>query len=73
MNHAKSAVHGTQWVVQAPKDCKVEKIRGDVKPGGTLAGKITGSRASDGRPYAWDLEFDVKLPARSAASGMSCK
>ncbi|MEO7392764.1 MAG: hypothetical protein ABIU58_11350 [Ramlibacter sp.] len=35
-----------QWVVQAPKDFKVDKISGDLKPGGNLAGKITGSRSS---------------------------
>lgn len=72
LTHAKSAMAGAQWVIEAPKDFKVERIAGDVKPGGKLAGRITGSRSSDGRPYAWDLTFDVTLPAKEAAAGMSC-
>ncbi|MEO7810209.1 MAG: hypothetical protein ABIR89_13120 [Ramlibacter sp.] len=46
LSHAKSAMASAQWVVQAPKDFKVDKISGDLKPGGNLAGKITGSRSS---------------------------
>lgn len=72
MSHAKSAMASAQWVVEAPKDFKVDRIAGDVKPGGTLTGRITGSRTSDGRPYAWDLTFDVTLPAKEAASGLIC-
>lgn len=72
MSHAKSAMASAQWVVQAPKDFKVDKISGDLKPGGSLVGRITGSRSSDGRPYAWDLTFDVTLPTRDAASGITC-
>jgi hypothetical protein len=63
---------GAQWVVEAPKDFKVDRIAGDVKPGGKLTGRITGSRSSDGRPYSWDLTFDVTLPTKEAASGMTC-
>ena len=33
-NHAKSPLAGIQWVVESPKDFKVEKMTGDVKPGG---------------------------------------
>lgn len=72
LTHAKSAMAGAQWVVQATKDFKVERISGDVKPGGNLTGRITGSRSSDGRPYAWDLTFDVMLPAKEAAAGVAC-
>lgn len=72
LSHAKSAMAGAQWVIEAPKDFKVDRIEGDVKPGGRLAGRITGSRSSDGRPYSWDLTFDVTLPAKEAASGLSC-
>jgi len=72
LSHAKSAMASAQWVVQAPKDFKVDKISGDLKPGGNLVGRITGSRSSDGRPYAWDLTFDVTLPAKDAASGVTC-
>jgi hypothetical protein len=69
--HAKSALAGAQWLVPA-QNFKVERIAGDVKPGGKLAGRITGSRSSDGRPYTWDLSFDLMLPAKEAASGMTC-
>jgi hypothetical protein len=72
LTHQKSAMASAQWVVEAPKDFKVERIAGDVKPGGKLAGRITGARASDGRPYAWDLTFDVTLPAKEAAAGLAC-
>lgn len=72
LTHAKSAMAGAQWVVRAPKEFKVERIAGEVKAGGKLAGRITGGRTSDGRPYAWDLAFDVTLPAIEAASGISC-
>jgi len=51
---------------------KVDRIAGDVKPGGRLTGRITGSRSSDGRPYSWDLTFDVTLPPKEAASGLTC-
>jgi hypothetical protein len=72
LTHAKSAMASAQWVIEAPKDFKVEKISGSVKPGGNLIGRIVGSRTSDGRPYAWDLTFDVTLPTKEAASGLSC-
>lgn len=61
-----------QWIVEAPKDFKVEKIAGNVKAGGNLVGRITGSRTSDGQPYTWDLTFDVTLPTQDAASGVTC-
>lgn len=73
LTHAKSAMAGAQWVVEAPRDFKVERISGELKPGGNLSGRITGARTSDGRPYSWDLAFDLSLPAREAASGMTCK
>jgi len=70
--HGKSAMAGAQWLIEAPKDFKVERISGDVRPGGKLSGRITGGRSSDGRPYAWDFTFDVTLPANEAASGIGC-
>jgi hypothetical protein len=70
--HGKSAMAGAQWVIEAPKDFKVERISGDVRAGGKLSGRITGGRTSDGRPYAWDFTFDVTLPANEAASGIGC-
>ena len=67
-NHARSPLAGIQWVVESPKDFKVEKMAGEVKPGGRLTGKIVGNRSKT----AWNLEFDVTLPAKDAAAGMSC-
>jgi TPR repeat protein len=67
-NHAKSPLAGIQWVVESPKDFKVEKLSGEVKPGGRLTGKIVGNRSKT----AWNLDFDVTLPAKDAAAGMSC-
>ena len=68
-NHAKSPLAGVQWVVEAPKDFKVEKLAGDLKPGGVLTGHIVGSRDKT----SWNLDFDVALPAKDAAAGMSCE
>ena len=70
--HGKSAMAGAQWLVEAPKDFKVERISGDVHPDGKLSGRITGGRSSDGQPYTWDFTFDVTLPANEAASGIGC-
>jgi hypothetical protein len=66
--HAKSVLAGVQWVVEAPKDFRVEKITGDIKPGGTLTGKIVGARGKT----TWNLEFDVTLPTKDASAGMTC-
>ena len=67
-NHAKSVLAGVQWVLESPKDFKVEKMTGDIKLGGTLAGKISGSRGKT----TLHFEFDVTLPAKDAAAGMGC-
>jgi TPR repeat protein len=67
-NHARSPMAGIQRVVQAPKDFKVEKMTGDIKPGGTLSGKIAGKL--DKTTFTFD--FDVNLPAKEAAAGMAC-
>jgi hypothetical protein len=67
-NHAKSAMAGVQWVVESPKDFKVEKMTGEIKPGVTLSGKIVGGREKT----AFSFDFDVVLPAKDAAAGMSC-
>ncbi|HVO89685.1 MAG TPA: tetratricopeptide repeat protein [Casimicrobiaceae bacterium] len=67
-NHAKSPLAGVQWVVESPKDFKVERMTGDVKPGGALSGKIVGSR--DKTSFTFDFEFN--LPAKEAAAGMGC-
>jgi hypothetical protein len=68
-SHAKSSLAGVQWVVETPKDFKVEKMTGELKPGGTLAGRIVGQRART----SWTLEFDLNLPAKDASAGLGCK
>jgi hypothetical protein len=68
-NHAKSPMAGIQRVVEAPKDFKVEKMTGDIKPGGTLSGKIVGNLDKT----AFTFDFELNLPAKDAAAGMSCK
>lgn len=67
-NHAKAPLAGVQWVVEAPKDYKVERMTGEIKPGAALSGKIVGSRGNT----SWNLDFDVTLPTQDAAAGMSC-
>ncbi len=67
-NHAKSPFAGVQWLLEAPKDFRVERLSGDVNPGGALSGKITGKRDNT----SFTLEFDVTLPAKDAAAGMGC-
>ena len=67
-NHAKAPLAGVQTVVEAPKDFKVEKMTGDIRPGAPLSGRIVGKHGKS----AWTLDFDVTLPAKDAAAGMSC-
>jgi len=67
-NHARSPMAGIQRVVQAPKDFKVEKMSGEVKPGGALSGKLAGSL--DKTTFAFD--FELNLPTKDAAAGMDC-
>ena len=67
-NHAKAPLAGIQRVVEAPKDFKVERLTGDIKPGGVLSGKIVGSL--DKTSFSFD--FELTLPAKDAAAGMSC-
>jgi len=67
-NHAKSPFLGMQTVVEAPKELKVEKLGGEIKPGGSVTGKFSGSSGET----KFNFEFDVKLPAKESAAGMSC-
>jgi uncharacterized protein len=67
-SHAKSILAGVQWVVESPKDFQVEKMSGEVKPGAMLSGRIVGARGKT----TWNLEFNVRLPAKDAAAGMTC-
>ena len=59
---------GIQRVVEAPRDFKVERMTGDVKPGGTLSGKITGGLDKT----SFNFDFELTLPAKDAAAGLSC-
>ena len=67
-NHAKSPLVGIQRSLQAPKDFKVEKMTGEIQPGGTLSGKIVGSLDKT----SFNFDFDVNLPAKDAAAGLGC-
>jgi hypothetical protein len=67
-NHGRAPMAGIQRVVQAPRDFKVEKMTGDVKPGGALSGEIAGNL--DKTTFTFD--FELNLPTRDAAAGMSC-
>jgi hypothetical protein len=67
-NHAKSPMAGIQRVVEAPKDFKVEKMTGEIKPGGTLSGKIVGNLDKT----AFTFDFELNLPTKEAAAGVSC-
>jgi hypothetical protein len=63
-----------QWVLEpkTDKQIKVERLTGDLKKGGKLAGKITGAIAKSAKPFSWDLEFDLTLPQNAAGAGPGC-
>jgi hypothetical protein len=67
-NHSRSPMAGIQRVLQSPKDFKVEKMTGEVKPDGLLSGKISGG--IDKTTFTFD--FELSLPSKDAAAGMSC-
>jgi len=63
------------FVFHLPADkanLKIEKLSGDLKTGGRLAGKITGAKKEGEQPYSWDVDFDVALPTKGAAAGPGC-
>ncbi|MGE5232856.1 MAG: hypothetical protein ACM3OB_02005 [Acidobacteriota bacterium] len=62
-----------QWVFHLPADAglKIERLSGKLELGGRLAGRITGQRESEGA-YSWEIDFDVKLPAKGALAGPGC-
>lgn len=68
-NHAKSPLAGVQWSLEAPKDFRVDALSGELKPGGMLAGHITGSHAKT----VFTIDFAVLLPTKTAAAGMTCR
>ena len=62
-----------QWVLEpTSKGMKVERLAGDLKKGGKLAGKITGAIPDKKPPFSWDLEFDLTLPQKAAGAGPGC-
>ena len=66
---------GRQWVFDLPKDeavLKVDTLTGNAVPGGTLSGRITGGKLSDGLKYSWKADFAFTLPAKSAFGGVTC-
>jgi hypothetical protein len=66
---------GRQWVFHLPKEkdvLKLEKLSGDLKPGGKLSGRFTGGQTSDGLKYSWAVDFDFTLPMKEAAAGPGC-
>ena len=67
-NHAGAPLAGLQRVLRAPAELKVERMSGEVKPGGRLAGTLVGSVAKTNVR----LEFEVTLPSEDAAAGMTC-
>jgi hypothetical protein len=73
LGHSSSSMLGRQWVFELPAEgLKIQKLSGNLKLGGRLAGKITGAKKSDDLDYSWDIAFDVALPAKAAAAGPSC-
>jgi hypothetical protein len=66
---------GLQDVLALPAqkaNLKIAKLSGELKAGGRLAGKITGSKSVDEKLYSWDLDFDLALSAKAAAAGPGC-
>ena len=76
-NHADSPLLSRQWVLDPTKDkhIRFEKLSGDLKPGGRLAGRVTGGKTKEEDTQAacsWQIDFDLKLPQKSAAAGIGC-
>ncbi len=66
-----------QWVLDPAKDkdLKIEKMSGELKLGGRLAGRVTGAKATAENAlaaYKWQIDFDLRLPEKSAAAGTGC-
>ena len=65
VNSADSVMVGRQWVFKLPEDkesLKFEKLAATSFPGGTINGRITGEKLSDGSKYSWEADFDFNLP-----------
>jgi TPR repeat protein len=66
--HGKAPLAGLQRVLRVPAELKVERMSGEVKPGGRLAGTFVGNVSKTNVRF----DFDVTLPARDSAAGMTC-
>ena len=74
IDSADSPILGRQMVFDPRTDPRmsVSELSGSLAPGARLSGHITGAMTSDGQPYAWDLKFDLGVPAIEAAAGIGC-
>jgi len=73
-SHSSSPMLSQSWVVDlaADKTVKFASLAGDVKRGGRLSGKVTGSKKEQGQAYTWEADFDVQVPQKQAGAGLSC-
>lgn len=74
VNHAASPMVQQNWLFKpGDKGLKIEKMSGEMKPGGRLVGRMTVKTTLDqGQAYSWEADFDVAMPAQTAAAGLSC-
>lgn len=63
-----------QWVLDPRKDkaIVVDKLAGDLRRGGRLAGRITGATSTRAGAFRWTLDFDFTLPQNAARGGPGC-
>ncbi len=75
VKHASSPMLSQNFLFDPGKtsDLKIEKLSGDLKPGGRLVGKMkVNTKLDQGQTYSWDADFDITLPAKAAAAGPGC-
>ncbi len=75
VEHASSPMLQQNFLFDPGKtgDLKIEKLSGDLKPGGRLVGKMkVNAKLDQGQTYSWDADFEVTLPAKAAAAGPGC-
>jgi hypothetical protein len=74
IEYAPAVALGRSWRFDVPADAdlKVEKLSGTLTPGGRLTGRFIGARTSNEQKYTWDIDFDLAVPAKAAASGVGC-
>jgi len=75
VEHASSPMLQQNFLFDPAKtgDLKIEKLSGDLKPGGRLVGKMkVNTKLDQGQAYSWEADFDVTLPTKAAAAGPGC-